>query len=77
MLDRQCSNGFYSNIHNIHKRKIKIIELNTMSSNRITLDGEALKVVETFTYLVSNIDKQGGSDANVNVRIDKSKTTFL
>ncbi|VDP17197.1 unnamed protein product [Schistosoma margrebowiei] len=48
-----------------------------MSSNRITLDGEALKEVETITYLDTIIDKQGGSDANVMVRIDKSRTTFL
>ncbi|VDO48463.1 unnamed protein product [Schistosoma margrebowiei] len=32
--------------------------------NRITLDGEALEDMKTFTYLGSIIDEHGGSDAD-------------
>lgn len=34
---------------NIHKRKRKIMERKTVSTNQITLDGEALEEVETPT----------------------------
>ncbi|VDO85330.1 unnamed protein product [Schistosoma curassoni] len=33
------------------------------NSNPITLDGETLEDAESFTYLGSIIDEQGGSDA--------------
>ncbi len=33
------------------------------------LEGEALKEVDNFTYLGSIIDKQGGTDVDVKVRI--------
>ncbi|VDP66202.1 unnamed protein product [Schistosoma curassoni] len=49
---------------NIHKGKSKIIRYNTTCTNRITLDGEALVDVKTFTYLDSITDEHGGSDAD-------------
>ncbi|VDP30587.1 unnamed protein product [Schistosoma curassoni] len=57
---------------NIHKRKSKIIRFNTICINSITLDREDLEDVKTFTYLGSIIDEHGGSDADVNARIDKA-----
>ncbi|VDP66790.1 unnamed protein product [Schistosoma curassoni] len=50
---------------NIHKGKSKILRYNTAFNNRITLDGEDLQDVKSFTYLGSIIDEHGGSDANV------------
>ncbi|VDP09756.1 unnamed protein product, partial [Schistosoma margrebowiei] len=55
--------------HNIHKRKSKILRYNTECTNPITIDGEDLEDVQTFTYLGSIIDEQGGSDADVKARI--------
>ncbi|VDP34977.1 unnamed protein product [Schistosoma mattheei] len=52
-----------------HKGKSKILRYNTACTNPITIDGEALEDVKTFTYLGSTIDKQGGSDADVKARI--------
>ncbi|VDP46963.1 unnamed protein product [Schistosoma curassoni] len=46
------------------------------NTNTITLDGEALEVMETFTHLGSIIDKQGRSDADVKARIGKARTAF-
>ncbi|VDP50217.1 unnamed protein product [Schistosoma margrebowiei] len=46
-------------------------------NNPMTVDGETLENVETFTYLESIIDEQGGSDADVKSRVDKAKTAFL
>ncbi|VDO88352.1 unnamed protein product [Schistosoma margrebowiei] len=62
---------------NIHKGKTKVLEQNTENSNPITLDGETLEDVESFTYLGSIIDEQGGSDTDVKARSSKARTAFL
>ncbi|VDP17203.1 unnamed protein product [Schistosoma margrebowiei] len=61
----------------IHKGKTKVLKLTAENSNPITLDGETLEEVESFTYLGSIIDEQGGSDADVKKRIGKARTAFL
>ncbi|VDP47495.1 unnamed protein product [Schistosoma margrebowiei] len=38
---------------------------------------KTLEDVESFTYLGSIIDEQGGSDADVKARIGKARTAFL
>ncbi|VDP31862.1 unnamed protein product [Schistosoma curassoni] len=64
---------------NIHKGKTKVLKYNTENTNPITLDGEALEDVESFTDLVISciIDEQGGSDADVKEGIGKARTGFL
>ncbi|VDO73619.1 unnamed protein product [Schistosoma curassoni] len=52
---------------NIHKGKTKVLKFKAENSNLITLDGETLEDVESFTYLISIIDEQGGSDADVKI----------
>ncbi|VDO94919.1 unnamed protein product, partial [Schistosoma margrebowiei] len=47
---------------NIHKGKTKILRYNTTCNNPVTIDGEYLEDVKTFTYLGSIIDEHGGSD---------------
>ncbi|VDP54870.1 unnamed protein product [Schistosoma margrebowiei] len=61
----------------IHKGKTKVLIHNTESSNPITLDGETLEDVSSFTYLGSIIDEQGGSDAEIKARIGKARVVFL
>ncbi|VDP49737.1 unnamed protein product [Schistosoma curassoni] len=61
----------------IHKGKTKILKYNTENSNRITLDDETLGEVESFAYLGSIIDEQGGSDADAKTRIGKATVAFL
>ncbi|VDP25047.1 unnamed protein product [Schistosoma mattheei] len=61
----------------IYKGKSKILQYNKASNNTITIDGEALEDVKTFTYLGSIIDVHGGSDANVKARIGKARTSYL
>ncbi|CAH8612386.1 unnamed protein product [Schistosoma rodhaini] len=53
------------------------VRYNTICANQITLDGEALEDVETFTYLGSIIDEHGGSDADVRARIGKARAAYL
>ncbi|VDP60636.1 unnamed protein product [Schistosoma curassoni] len=61
---------------NIHKGKSRILRYNTTSTNQITIDGD-LEDVNTFTYLGSIIDKQGGSDADMKARIGKARAVYL
>ncbi|VDP30702.1 unnamed protein product [Schistosoma margrebowiei] len=61
----------------IHKEKTKVLKFKAENNNPITLDGETLENVESFTYLGSTIDEQGGSDADVKARIGKARTAFL
>ncbi|VDP72398.1 unnamed protein product, partial [Schistosoma mattheei] len=56
---------------NTHKGKTKVLKYNTETTNPITLDGETLEDVESFTYLRSIINEQGGSHADVKARIGK------
>ncbi|VDP52853.1 unnamed protein product, partial [Schistosoma margrebowiei] len=62
---------------NIHKGKTKVLKYNTENSNPITLDGETLEDVESFTYLRSIIDEQGVSDADIEARIGNARTAFI
>ncbi|VDP45848.1 unnamed protein product [Schistosoma margrebowiei] len=60
-----------------HKRKSKIFRYNTACTNPVTIDGEGLEDVKTFTYLWSIINERGGSDADVKARIGKARATYL
>ncbi|VDO93293.1 unnamed protein product [Schistosoma margrebowiei] len=62
---------------NIHTGKTKVLKYNTENTDQISLDGETLKDVESFTYLGCIIDEQGGSDADVKARIGKARVAFL
>ncbi|VDP11181.1 unnamed protein product, partial [Schistosoma margrebowiei] len=62
---------------NMCKGKSKILKYNMEKINPVTLDGETLEEVESFTYLGSIIDEQGGSDADVKARIGKARVAFL
>ncbi|VDP85337.1 unnamed protein product [Schistosoma mattheei] len=55
-----------------HKRKTK-----HNTKKIITFDGDTMEEVETFTYLNSIIDEQGGSDADVITTIAKLRAAFL
>ncbi|VDO52880.1 unnamed protein product [Schistosoma margrebowiei] len=62
---------------NIHKGKSKVLRYNIACTNLITIDGESLEDVKTFTYLGSIIDEHGGSDADVKARIGKARAAYL
>ncbi|VDP39738.1 unnamed protein product [Schistosoma margrebowiei] len=60
----------------IRKGKTNVLKFKVENSNPITLDGETLEDVESFTYLGSIIDEQGGSDEDVMVKIGKARVAF-
>ncbi|VDO55864.1 unnamed protein product [Schistosoma margrebowiei] len=61
----------------IHKGKSRILRYNTECTIPITIDGEALEDVKTFTYLGSIMDEHGGSDADVRAWIGKARAAYL
>ncbi|VDP22733.1 unnamed protein product [Schistosoma margrebowiei] len=62
---------------NIHKGRTKVLKYNTVNTDPITLNGETLEDVKSFTYLGSIIDEQGGTNAHVKLRIGKARAAFL
>ncbi|VDO63632.1 unnamed protein product [Schistosoma margrebowiei] len=61
---------------NIHKGKSKFLRYNTACTNPITIDGEDLENVKSFTYLGSFIDENGRSDVDVTTRIGKPRAAY-
>ena len=61
----------------MHKQKTKIMKVNTASTEPVLLEGSPLDEVESFTYLGSIINVQGGTDEDVKTRIGKARTGFL
>ena len=60
----------------IHKGKSKVLKVNATSTTPIMLDEEALEEVESFVYLGSTVDIQGGTDADVRTRVGKARMAF-
>ncbi|XP_028649227.2 LOW QUALITY PROTEIN: uncharacterized protein LOC114645554 [Erpetoichthys calabaricus] len=62
---------------NIHTEKTKIIKINSSSNNPVILNGSSLEEIQSFTYLGSIIDQQGGTDTDVKARIGKARAAFI
>jgi hypothetical protein len=62
---------------NIHKGKSRVLKVNATNTSPITLEGEALEQVDSFTYLGSILDTQGGTEADVKARINKARVAFM
>ena len=60
----------------INKQKTKILRINAGTDEPVTIEGEELGEVESFTYLGSVMDKSGGTDADVKTRIGKARSAF-
>ena len=60
----------------IHPTKSKILKVNTENTTPIVLSDRPLEEVDSLTYLGSNVDKQGGTDADIRIRIGKARGVF-
>ena len=58
---------------NINRSKTKIMKANTKNNNPVTLKGEPLEETDSFTYLDSTINKNGGSEEVVKARIQNAR----
>ena len=61
----------------IHPQKTQVLKVNTTCTEPVKLKMNNLEEVETFTYLGSVIDQQGGTDADVKTRIGKARAAFV
>jgi hypothetical protein len=56
--------------------KTKVMKLNAKSNNPIKVGNEDIEEVEKFTYLGSIVTPNGGTEEDVNARINKAKASF-
>ena len=61
----------------INRNKTELMKMNTTANAPITVDGEPIREVESFVYLGSVVDRQGGTDRDVTARIDKARAAFV
>ena len=61
----------------INNGKTKITRMQHTSNSPVTIAGQPLEEVSSFTCLESVVDTQGGTHAGVRVKIGKAKTAFL
>ncbi|KAK7098983.1 hypothetical protein V1264_003191 [Littorina saxatilis] len=71
VADNSASLGLH-----INRGKSKVFKTNAPNNTPITVEGIALEEVDSFTYLGSILDKQGGTDADVKTRIGKARAAF-
>ena len=61
----------------VHRGKSKVLKNNTsVSTTPITLEGDALEDMTSFTFLGSIVEKKG-TDADVKVRTGRARAAFL
>lgn len=60
----------------ININKTKNMRINNRSEARVMLDDQAIEEVDSFTYLGSVVNKTGGSDEDVRIRIGKARGAF-
>ena len=61
----------------IKRKKTELMKMNTTANAPITVGGEPIREVESFVYLGSVVDQQGGTDRDVTVRIGKARAAFV
>ena len=61
----------------INRKKTELMKMNTTTNAPITVGGEPIKEVESFVYLGSVVDHQGGTDRDVTARIGKARAQLL
>ena len=61
----------------INKDKTEVMRRNAKQNNPISLDGEPLEEVDKFTYLGSIVSNTGGTDEDIQARINKARHAFV
>ena len=60
----------------IHPGKSKVLKIVSASKEQVEIEGNALEDVESFCYLGSIIDRDGGTTAEIKSRIGKAQAAF-
>ena len=53
------------------------MKINTSATTPVTISGDPIKEVDSFVYLGSVVDPQGGTDRDVVARIGKARAAFI
>nr|KAG5697588.1 hypothetical protein BaRGS_019809 [Batillaria attramentaria] len=61
----------------INRRKTELMKINTTANTPVTVGGESIREVESFVYLGSVVDGQGGTDRDVTARIGKARAAMV
>ena len=61
----------------INRKKTELMKMNTTANVPITVGGEPIREVESFVYLGSVVDHQGGTDRDVTARLGKARAAFV
>ena len=60
----------------INIKKTKLLRIGTIVTTPLTLNGEIIDDVESFTYLGCILTKDGGSEEDIVNRINKARVAF-
>ena len=60
-----------------HSSFILLMKINTTAKTPVTVSGEPIREVDSFIYLGSAVDRQGGMDRDVTARIGKAIAVFV
>nr|KAG5689406.1 hypothetical protein BaRGS_017924 [Batillaria attramentaria] len=61
----------------INRRKTELMKINTTANTPVTVGGESIREVESFVYLGSVVNGQGGTDRDVTARIGKARAAMV
>ena len=61
----------------INRKKTELMKMNTTANTPVTVAGEPIREVESFVYLGSVVDLQGGTDRDVTARIGKARAASV
>ena len=61
----------------INRKKTELMKMNTTANAPATVGGEPITDVESFVYLGSVVDQQGGTDRDVTAKIGKARAAFV
>ena len=61
----------------INGKKTELMKMNTTANAPATVGGEPIRKVESFVYLGSVVDQQGGTDRDITTSIGKARAAFV
>ena len=61
----------------INRKKTELMKMNTTANAPVAVGGEPIREVESFTYLGSVVDQQGGTYREVTARIGNARAVFV
>ena len=64
-------------IEKINRKKTELMKMNTTANAPVTVGGEPIREVESFVYLGSVVDHQGGTDRDVTARPGKARAAIV